>query len=133
VALLLVYFSFGAAACGPSPEQVERERVLHALDALRDSPAADRPGRRKLIADLETQSAVVPAAARARDTCALAYKLLLEGTELQESVRGSLEKGEPTAELGARLLAAQAKIQQSGTVMADCERAAADLRLPARR
>jgi len=119
-------------ACGPSPEALERERVLVALDRLRDAPAGEIVIRRKLITDLQQTPAVVPEVVRARDTCAAAYRSLVDGTELQNGVRAELEKGEPGPSLAARLLEAESRIKQSDTVMPDCERAIAGLRLPRR-
>ena len=117
-------------ACGPSPEAIERGRVLVAIDRVRDAPAGEIPVRRKLVADLEQMVAVVPDVIRARDTCVIAYRLLIDGTELQNGVRAELEKGEPSPAIAARLVEAEAKIKQSDTVMPDCERAIASLRLP---
>ena len=120
------------AACGPSAEAIERDRVLHAIDELRDAPSDNLEARRKLVAALRGQPAVVPAIVRARDTCVTAYRLLIDGSELQSSVRSDLARGAVDPDLAARLLDAEAKIKQSATVMPDCERAIADLRLPAR-
>ncbi len=120
------------AACGPSPETIERGRILVAIDRVRDAPAGEIVARRRLIADLQQTPAVVPEVARARDTCATAYRLLLDGIELQNGVRAELEKGDPQPSLAARLLEAESKIKQSDTVMPDCERAIAGLRLPGR-
>jgi hypothetical protein len=120
------------AACGPSPESLERARILVAIDRVRDAPAGEVTGRRQLVADLVQATAVVPEVVRARDTCATAYRLLLDGTELQNGVRAELEKGDPQPSLAARLLEAESKIKQSNTVMPDCERAIAGLRLPGR-
>lgn len=119
-------------ACGPSPEAIERARVLAALDRLRDAPAGASVARRQLLADLAQTPAVVPEVARARDTCAAAYRALLDGTEIQSSVRAALDKGEPSPALAARLLEAESRIKQSDTVMPDCERAIVGLRLPRR-
>ncbi len=120
------------AACGPSPESLERVRILVAIDRVRDAPAGEITARRQLVVDLAQAAAVVPEVVRARDTCATAYRLLLDGTELQNGVRAELEKGDPQPSLAARLLEAESKIKQSNTVMPDCERAIADLRLPRR-
>lgn len=121
------------SACGPSPEAVERGRILVAIDRVRDAPAGEIVGRRKLVVDLQQTPAVVPEIVRARDTCATAYRLLLDGTELQNGVRAELEKGDPGPALATRLLEAESRIKQSDTVMPDCERAIAGLRLPGRR
>jgi hypothetical protein len=120
------------AACGPSPEAIERGRVLVAIDRVRDAPAGEIVNRRQLIADLRQTPALVAEVARARDTCATAYSLLLDGTELQSGVRAELEKGDPSPSLAARLLEAESRIKQSDTVMPDCERAIAGLRLHGR-
>lgn len=120
------------AGCGPSPESIERGLILVAIDRVRDAPAGEIIGRRKLIADLQQTPAVVPEIARARDTCATAYRLLLDGIELQTDVRAELEKGDAGPSLAARLLEAESRIKRSDTVMPDCARAIAGLRLPGR-
>jgi hypothetical protein len=119
-------------ACGPSPEALERGRVLAAIDRVRDAPAGEIPIRRRLVVDLEQMVAVVPDVILARDTCATAYRVLIDGTELQNGVRAALEKGEASPAIAARLLEAESKIKQSETVMPDCERAVGKLRLPGR-
>lgn len=120
-------------ACGPSPEAIERGRILVAIDKVRDAPAGELVVRRKLISELQQTPAVVPEIVRARDTCATAYRLLIDATELQNGVRAELEKGDPGPSLAARLIEAESRLKQSDTVMPDCERAIADLRLPGRR
>jgi hypothetical protein len=104
--------------------------VLVAIDRVRDAPAGEITVRRQLVADLETMVAVVPDVIRARDTCVTAYRLLIDGTEIQNGVRAELEKGDPSPALAARLLEAESRIKQSQIVMPDCERAIAGLRLP---
>jgi hypothetical protein len=104
--------------------------VLHALDALRDAPGDALAARRKLLADLETTPATAPSAVRARDACAAAYRLLLDGTELERGLQAELAgDGGAAASLVPRLLEAERKIKQSGTLMPDCEQASAELRL----
>lgn len=120
------------AACAPSPEALERGRVLVAIDRVRDAPAGEITVRRQLVIDLEHTAAVVPDVVRARDTCVTAYRLLIDGTVLQNGVRAELEKGEPSPTLVTRLLEAESRIKQSDVVMPDCERAIAGLRLPGR-
>lgn len=120
-------------ACGPSPEALERGRVLVAIDRVRDAPVGEITGRRRLVVNLEHTAAVVPDIVRARDTCVTAYRLLIDGTELQNRVRAELEKGEPSPTLVARLLEAESRIKESSVVMPDCERAVAGLRLPGAR
>lgn len=119
-------------ACGPSPEAIERARILVAIDRVRDAPAGEVVARRKLVADLQQTPAVVPEIVRARDTCATAYRLLFDGIELHNRVRAEFKAEDPGPSLAARLLEAESKIKQSGTVMPDCERAIAGLRLPGR-
>ncbi len=118
------------AGCAPSPEALERGRVLVAIDRVRDAPPGEITGRRQLIVDLEHTVAMAPDAVRARDTCVTAYRLLIDGTEMQSQVRAELEQGEPSSTLVARLLAAESHIKESSVVMPDCERAIAGLRLP---
>ena len=117
-------------ACGPSPEALERGRVLAVIDRVRDAPVGEITGRRQLIAELEKMAAVAPDVIRARDTCVAAYRSLIDGTELQNGVRAELAKGEPSKALAARLLEAESRIKQSQILMPDCERAVAGLRLP---
>jgi hypothetical protein len=125
LALALVCFS-----CGRPAEAVERDRVLHALDALRDAPAEALAERRELLADLAVMEARGPFVVRARDTCAAAYRFLLDGTELRRGVQAELETDAgPTTSLVPRLLDAETKIKQSGALMPDCQAAIAALRL----
>ena len=63
---------FMQVACGPSPEALERGRVLVAIDRVRDAPVGEITGRRKLVVELEQTAAVVPDVIRARDTCVTA-------------------------------------------------------------
>ena len=130
VAALALLTQVTQVACGPSPEALERGRVLVAIDRVRDAPVGEITGRRQLIADLERTPAVVPDVVRARDTCVTAYRLLIDGTVLHSGVRAELEKGEPSATLLTRLLEAESRIKESSVVMPDCERAVAGLRLP---
>lgn len=131
LAAALLLLSFSLPACGNPHEAAERDAVLRALDALRDAPSTDLPRRRGLLSALEHTAATVPDALHARDTCVAAYRPLLDGTELQEGIRAELAKADPAPSLVGRLLEAEAKIKQSATVMPDCERAIAALRLPA--
>ena len=103
--------------------------MLAAIDALRDAPAADLPGRRRLLDGLEKHEAQTPLARRARDDCAAAYRLLIEGNEATEAVRKALAHPEtaPPTTL-SDLAAAEEKIEKSGEAMPGCEKAAAELR-----
>jgi hypothetical protein len=131
-------FLFAAAlavlvGCGPSAESLEQRRVLDAIDALRDAPSVDLSGRRRLLDGLEKHQASSPLARRARDDCAAAYRLLIEGNEATETVRKALAHPE-TAPLTtlSDLAAAEEKIKKSGEAMPGCAKAAAELRRAAR-
>jgi hypothetical protein len=129
---LLLSFSSLLPACDEREAAAERDTLLRALDALRDAPSSDLPRRRALLASLEHTAATLPEHLRARDTCVTAYRTLLDGTALHDGIRAELAKDDPSPTLVARLLEAEAKIKQSATVMPDCERAIAALRLPGR-
>lgn len=118
------------AACGPSAEEREAAAVVRAADVLRDAPAeAAAEQRRALLADLERAPAASPPAVRARDACARAYRLLLEGKDLEARVRAALaDGGTPGAGVLLELTAAEAKIEESAAAMPDCEAALSDLR-----
>ncbi len=121
------------AACTPSAESIEQRRVLAAVDALRDAPATDLPARRKLLEALEKQEASSPFARRARDDCAAAYRLLIEGNEATAAVAKALAHPEtaPPTTL-SDLAAAEEKVKKSAEAMPACEKAAAELRRAAR-
>lgn len=122
------------AACGPSPEAVERDRVARSIDALRDAPSDALEQRRKLLEDLERQPTSFPPAERAKRDCAAAYRLLLDGTALEKKVEAALHKDEPpTAAVARDLIDAEAKIRKSAALMPDCQGSLAELRRPARR
>ncbi|MRG97378.1 hypothetical protein [Polyangium spumosum] len=126
VALGLVF------ACGCMSAEAEEERVLlGAIDALRDAPAEDLGGRRALIDALVKRPAKSPQAERARDSCAEAYRLLVEGKEGVASVKRALGGPSPVpTTLLADLAAAEAKIEKSrDEAMPACEKASTELRL----
>jgi hypothetical protein len=115
--------------CGPSKETVEAERVLRAIDVLRDSPGAAPVSRIELAGELERLPVTSPLAVAARDACARAYRLLIEGAALSDRVHKALDQ--PDAAAGAvldDLAQAEAKIKKSSEAMPDCDRAAAELR-----
>src|SRR4051812_15671102 len=110
------------AGCGRPAEADDRDRVLHALDALRDAPGDALPERTRLLDALAATNAISPRAARARDTCVAAYRLLLSGTSLGRGVQADLTSDAgPAAATIPRLLEAERKINQSRTLMPDCE------------
>jgi hypothetical protein len=134
LAALLFFPLVGAAACGPSPEAVERDRTLRAIDVLRDAPTEAHGPRRRLLQDLEGLNVTLPAAARARDACASAYRLLLDGRELERRVAAALQReAPPGAAVVQDLLDAEAKISGSAALMPDCDRTVAELRRPGAR
>ncbi|WP_437927027.1 hypothetical protein WMF37_49695 [Sorangium sp. So ce291] len=124
-----------APGCGPSAEQQEADALLHAIDALRDAPSEPRAAREALLAQLERQPASTPPAASARDTCARAYRLLLDATAAEARVRALLEApaGAAGPEALADLAAADAKVKESAEVMPRCAEALAELRRRGRR
>ncbi|WP_437724081.1 hypothetical protein [Sorangium sp. So ce861] len=134
-ALAAVAALAAAPACGRSAEEQEADALLHAIDVLRDAPSEPRAGREALLAELERQPASTPQAASARDTCARAYRLLLEATAAEARVRALLEAPEGPAAPAALsdLAAADAKVKESAEVMPRCGEALADLRRARRR
>ena len=127
-------------ACGPSKEARERDRIVHALDAMRDGlTAPDVDGgasndalaaKRRLVDALASQPADQPKAALARDACVEAYRPMLEAEEIQIAVRDELAGGaDPSAPMYARLLEAETHINRSAAAMPACESASVALRL----
>ncbi|WP_438017012.1 hypothetical protein WMF18_40490 [Sorangium sp. So ce315] len=128
----------GAPGCGRSAEQHEADALLHAIDALRNAPSEPRAAREALLAELERHPASTPPAVSARDTCARAYRLLLDATAAEARVRALLAAPAGSAGLGALsdladLAAADAKIKESAATMPRCAEALAELRRAARR
>src|SRR5262249_7259544 len=58
-----------STACRRPADAGDRERVLHALDALRDAPGDALPERTRLLDALAATTAISPGPARARDAC----------------------------------------------------------------
>lgn len=111
-----------------SPEAAEERAVLGAVDALRGAPSKDA-GRVKLVEALEKLPATTERARHARDRCAEAYRLLLEGEERLSSASAGLAG--PTGDAKAGLVAlaeAEKKLAESEKVMKECDEAAARLR-----
>lgn len=131
-AVLVVFvLALALGACGPSQEKIEAERVLHAINKLRDSPSEHLAGREALVTELERTPAASPPAVKARDACARAYRLLVEGKKLSERVAKQLADPKTmTLEVGRDLAGAEAKIAESAEAMPACETAVADLRRP---
>ena len=117
------------AACGPSAEEREAAAVLRAVDVLRDAPAEPAARRRELLEELARAPAADPRAARARDECAKAYRLLLDGTALEAKVRAALaDPAAVTPGVLGQLVEAEAKVKESAAAMPGCDTAVADLR-----
>ncbi|WP_433931844.1 hypothetical protein AB3662_45840 [Sorangium cellulosum] len=128
----------GASGCGRSAEQHEADALLRAIDVLRDAPSEPRAAREALLAELERQPASTPPAVSARDTCARAYRLLLDATAAEARVRALLEAPAGSAGPGALadltdLAAADAKLKESAETMPRCAEALSELRRAARR
>ncbi|WP_437576912.1 hypothetical protein [Sorangium sp. So ce887] len=123
-----------APGCGRSAERQEADALLHAIDVLRDAPSEPRAAREALLAGLERQPASTPPAASARDTCARAYRLLLDATAAEARVRALLEAPDGSAGPGALsdLAAADAKVKESAEIMPKCAEALSNLRRAAR-
>jgi hypothetical protein len=119
------------AGCGPSGEDVERDRVLRAIDALRDASAQASEARRLLLEELEHQPAVGAKAVRARDTCASAYRHMLDADATTLDIRRAIEAGEAERpDLPQKLADAEANLTQAKELMPACERALVELRRP---
>lgn len=134
-ALRLVPLALVLAACGgggdASPDAAAaRARVCHAIDALRRAPPEPLEARLSLVAALEQEAAGDPETARARDGCARAYRLLIEGSLLAAragAALGDARTREP--EVQRDVAEAEAKIRESARAMPACDEAAAALAL----
>lgn len=119
----------GSLSCGPSQETIEADRVLRAIDKLRDAPPEPLTGREVLVTELERTPAASAPAVKARDACARAYRLLIDGKKLSERVVKQLADPKTlTLEVGRDLASAETKIAESSAAMPACESAVADLR-----
>lgn len=117
------------AACGRSAEEAERERVVAAIDAVRDAPIRDVPLRRTRLEALRLRPASAPAVASARDVCAAAYAHLFNADDIEVEVRRAVESGEEDRpDLPRRLEEAEADIARARAEMPACEAAVAGLR-----
>lgn len=117
-----------------STEAREDQAVLAALDALRDSAADDLAHRRRLIDALTKLPASSPLAREARDTCAEAYRLLVEGREGISKLKADMERLEGAPKNStADLTAVQEKIEKSQTAMQACQKAAVELSVKRRK
>lgn len=111
-----------------SSEAREDRAVLAALDALRDSSSDDPTKRRELIDALSKLPASSPLAREARDECADAFRLMLEGKEGTLKVKADLERlGIPPKNAEQDLAAAEEKLKKSETAMRACQKASIEL------
>jgi hypothetical protein len=136
-AALLLFFLAAGCRTPESPEHQRDRELLRALDALRDAPAEDLPGRRKLMEALVRQEAGTRAGERARDACAKAYGLLIEVKEQTRSASRALADAGADAGLPAGALLdlslVTVKLEQAEAAMTDCDVAAGELRGALRR
>lgn len=122
------------AACGPSPEQLEAERTLRAIDKLRNAPSEPIEARMELLKQLEKEPAQTQEAKRARDACVKAYSHMLEGQTLKRRVSEALKD---PSKLGADTVRdlgeAESQIKSSIEFMPECSEATFQLRRPRER
>ncbi|MBI4703062.1 MAG: hypothetical protein HY744_18250 [Deltaproteobacteria bacterium] len=129
--LLAAALLAGAPACGATAEKREAAEVLASIERVRSAPAA---GRAPLIAALARLRPAGTLAERARASCAAAYRLLSDGTQLEARLRAELgAAGNPSAAVRARpdlvrdLGAAQSKLDEAGRELPRCGAAVAEL------
>lgn len=104
--------------------------MLQAINVLRDAPTEPLSARETLVGALEQEQTNGPIAARAKDACTKAYRLLIQGKTLEASVEKQLATpGTASLDTLRDLAAAEEKIKESAQVMPDCDRATSELRL----
>ena len=128
----LVITAFFFSGCASAEAQEDRA-ILDAIDVLRESSPDDSAKRRELIAALTKRPATNPLAIAARDSCAEAYRYMLEGKEGTDKVKGALEKpSEAKFNLAETLAAAEESIKKSEPAMRACQKATIDLSMKRR-
>lgn len=121
-----------AAGCS-SAEAREDRAILEAIDVLRESSADDSTKRRDLIDALTKKTATSPLAKEARDSCAEAYRFMLEGKEGADKVKKALENPKDvTFNLAETLAKADESIKKSEPAMHTCQKATIDLSMKRR-
>ncbi len=129
---LCIFPAIALFACsGPSPEKLEAERVLRAIDSLRNAPSEPLEPRIQLLNSLKKEPTQTQEATRARDACVKAYSHMLEGQTLKSKVKEALsdpKKLSPAIALD--LSEAEAQIKQSIDAMPECSEATFQLRRP---
>lgn len=117
----------GVVGCGPSPEAREAERVLVAIDRLRNAPSTEN--RTPLIDTLAAEKAEFAPAREARDACVKAYRALEEGAAAEARARAAFiaAAGQATPAVVSDLVTAEQKVNESKEAMPACEQAQAAL------
>jgi len=116
-----------------SAEAQEDRAILQAIDVLRESSPDDSAKRRELIDALAKRPATNPLANEARDSCAEAYRFILEGKEATDKVKKALEKpSEANFNLAETLAKADESIKKSEPAMRSCQKATIDLSMKRR-
>jgi hypothetical protein len=130
-----VRFALGcclAAGCS-SPEAAEDRAVVAAVETLRRSSADDLMKRRALVDALAKLPATTSLARNARDACADAYRLLVDGKEGTAKLKRALaETGRAPKDALIDLAAVEDLIRRSERAMPGCNTAAAELVLSRR-
>lgn len=129
----LALFCF-TAACGPSPEQLEAQRVLRSIDNLRNAPSEPLEARLELIKKLEHEPVQSEEAKTARDACVKAYTHLVQGQLLKRKVSEALKNPAQLGQDTVRDLGeAETQIKRSIELMPECSEATFQLRRPKKR
>lgn len=111
-----------------SSETRENRAVLEAISNLRDSSPDDPTKRREFIAALAKVPATSPLAREARDTCADAYRFIVEGREATRKIKAELEElGTAPKNAVEDLAAAKELLDKSETSMRACQKATVEL------
>lgn len=104
--------------------------MLAAIDVLVASPADDLSGRKALIETLEKASVSTERGIAARDRCAAAYRQLVAGRELTQTVQASLkDQGVGAEKIASDLKRAEELVKEAEQAIDRCNRARAELRL----
>ncbi len=111
-----------ASACGPSADELERQRIIAAISALRSARPDDVDGRLALADALAKESAKTPEAVRARDVCAKGYRLLAESRRAEDAVaKGIASSDKDSAITALRALdEAQKKLDEARAAVDEC-------------
>ena len=120
-----------AAGCGRSEEAQEADRIVHAIDVMRDAPNDPFAVRADLLAALEAEHPKGKLAVAAREACVKAYRAMVGAQRLEARVRGGL-KGAADGGIDIGLLGdlgnADTILKESMTAMPDCDQRLRELR-----